>query len=46
MLGVEAPDGQVAKTQEYLNIPSFRNAAGSETYQCPLMKPQMALSYF
>jgi hypothetical protein len=25
--GVEAPDWQGAKTQEYLDIPSFRNAA-------------------
>jgi hypothetical protein len=26
-LGVEAPDRQGAKTQEYLDIPSFRNTA-------------------
>jgi hypothetical protein len=28
ILGVEAPDRQGAKTQEYLDIPSFRNPAG------------------
>jgi hypothetical protein len=27
ILGVAAPGGQGAKTQEYLDIPSFRNAA-------------------
>ena len=27
ILGVEAPVGQGAKTQEYRDIPSFRNAA-------------------
>jgi hypothetical protein len=27
ILGVEASDWQGAKTQEYLDIPSFRNAA-------------------
>jgi hypothetical protein len=29
-LGVEAPDRQGAKTQEYLDIPSFRNTAGRD----------------
>jgi hypothetical protein len=27
-LGVAAPDRQGAKTQEYLDIPGFRNTAG------------------
>jgi hypothetical protein len=30
ILGVEAPVWQGAKTQEYLDIPSFRNAAGRD----------------
>ncbi|MGA8242107.1 MAG: hypothetical protein WB818_16155 [Desulfobacterales bacterium] len=30
ILGVEAPDRQGAKTQEYLDIPSFRNPAGRD----------------
>jgi hypothetical protein len=30
ILGVEAPVGQGAKAQEYLDIPSFRNAAGRD----------------
>jgi hypothetical protein len=30
ILGVEAPDWQGAKGQEYLDIPSFRNAAGRD----------------
>jgi hypothetical protein len=29
-LGVEAPGRQGVKTQEYLDIPSFRNAAGRD----------------
>jgi hypothetical protein len=29
-LGVEAPDRQGAKTQEYPDIPSFRNTAGRD----------------
>jgi hypothetical protein len=29
-LGVEAPGRQGAKTQEYLDIPSFRNTAGQD----------------
>jgi hypothetical protein len=29
-LGVEAPDWQGAKTQEYLDISSFRNVAGRD----------------
>jgi hypothetical protein len=28
ILGIEAPDWQGVKVQEYLHIPSFRNAAG------------------
>jgi hypothetical protein len=30
ILGVEAPDRQGAKMQEYLDIPSFRNAVGRD----------------
>jgi hypothetical protein len=30
ILGVAAPGGQGAKTQDYLDIPSFRNAAGRD----------------
>jgi hypothetical protein len=30
ILGVEAPSRQGAKTPEYLDIPSFRNAAGRD----------------
>jgi hypothetical protein len=30
ILGVETPAWQGAKTQEYLDIPSFRNAAGRD----------------
>jgi len=30
ILGVEAPDWQGAKAQEYLDIPCFRNAAGRD----------------
>jgi hypothetical protein len=30
ILGVAAPGWQGAKTQEYLDIPSFRNAAGRD----------------
>jgi hypothetical protein len=29
-MGVEAPDRQGAKTQEYLDIPSFHNAVGRD----------------
>jgi hypothetical protein len=29
-LGVEAPDRQGMKTQEYLDIPSFHNAADGD----------------
>jgi hypothetical protein len=31
ILGVEVPGRQGAKTQEYLDIPSFRNTAGRDT---------------
>jgi hypothetical protein len=40
ILGVEAPGRQGAKTQEYLDIPSFRNAAGRDALASKM------LSYF
>ncbi|MGA8240248.1 MAG: hypothetical protein WB818_06705 [Desulfobacterales bacterium] len=40
ILGDEAPDRQGAKTQEYLDIPSFRNAVGRDASASKM------LSYF